>query len=205
MGIARLDEWFGSLYSRGRTGYLTLIGVSVALAIAFIGVSSFFVSSAPTVEALFGGSAGVAAFVAARATLLYGSYAERTARMPFRLKLGKARGRKVLGLAGAWLIALIFIGAQGIQHPAIGALTIMVALTLLTLVSRTRAEELAALSAEADEEIWSSEEQLNNADLDGDYEYEYYGEDSDEEYDEEYEYYQEDYDAPVKRPDSSNR
>jgi len=157
--IFRLDGAIDALYERSTKLYYTFIGLLLVATIALTGVAAALAMPGSTLEALFGGTAGLLAFFGCRAIVTHYQRANpEDYRPPLRERMGLNRGKTLGAAAGIWLVSLIVLGSQGFQHPAIGALTILVALTLVVLATRTP-EEKSALDAEANRDtiLWSSD------------------------------------------------
>lgn len=156
--LFRFDAVIDGLYARSRSLYFSAIGGAMVAAMVLTGLAAALAMPGSLGEALFGGSAGVLAFMGARAIVTHYQRANpEDFRPTFRERLGLNRGKTLGGVAIAWVFTLFVLGAQGVQHPAIGAFTIMVALTLVVLATRTP-EEKTALQAEQDDyAVWSSD------------------------------------------------
>lgn len=166
--IFRLDGAIDALYERSTKLYYTVIGLILIATVALTGVAAALAMPGSTLEALFGGSAGLLAFFGCRAIVTHYQRANpEDYRPPLRERMGLNRGKTLGAAAGIWLVSLIVLGSQGFQHPAIGALTILIALTLVVLATRTP-EEKSALAAQAEEDaiIWSSDAEADYYDDD---------------------------------------
>lgn len=173
--LYRTDAWFDGLYERGRSGYIAVIAAFLSSSVVLTGISAFLGMPGSLLEAFLGGSAGLLAFIGARGFMMhYYRSTPDTTRPVLRERMGPQRGKTLAALAGAWLLGLIVLGAQGTQHPAIGALTIVAGLTLITLATKTPEEKTAEVN---DETYWSSDPAFYDDEYE---EYEEYGGEYDE-------------------------
>lgn len=153
-----LDDWYSRRYGQSRVGYFLIIAGFMIAAVILTGVAGLLPEPGTWLEAVLGGSAGIVAFVGARGLIMHSYRMERPDadyRPPLRERWGQGRNKTIFAIAGGWVIGLIVLGAEEVRTPALGALTVLAVLTLITLATRTEEEKYAA----AEEEIyWSSDE-----------------------------------------------
>jgi hypothetical protein len=189
--LYRTDAWFDSIYERSKSGYIAIVIGFLVSSVILTGISTLLGMPGSLAEAFLGGTAGVLAFVGARGMMMhYYRIEPDTDRPVLRERLGPNRA-KFIGAAGAaWLLGLVVLGAQGVQSPAVGALTIVFGLTVITLLTKTPEEKT---DQENDETYWSSDPEFFE---DEDY----------EDYDDYEEYEESEYDiSDSENPDASQR
>lgn len=152
--LYRLDAWFDAIYERSLSGYIAVIAAFLSTAVILTGISAVLGMPGSLTEAFLGGSAGLLAFIGARGFIMHYYRTTDTDRLVLRERMGPTRSKLIGAIAGGWIVLLVVLAGNEVQHPAVGALTILVGLTLVTLVTKTPEEKT---QEEYDETYWSSD------------------------------------------------